>query len=180
MHDPEVFADFYDVYVERMLRFIARRTFDVQVGYDLHAEVFALAFERRHQFRGSTVDEEAAWLFMLAKREISRYIRKGGVRRAAMERLQLERPALDDEAIERFEELADLDSLRGAVGRALTRLPESQQIAVRMRVVDELEYDEIAARLNVSYDNARTRVSRGLKALADALGPDDYLQTETQ
>ena len=44
-----------------------------------------------------------------------------------------------------------------------------QREAVRLRVVDELEYDELAARLSISAQTARARVSRGLRALGEAI-----------
>lgn len=44
--------------------------------------------------------------------------------------------------------------------------------AMRLRVVDELAYPALAARLGTTEPAARARVSRGLAALADALdGP---------
>ncbi len=172
--NPELFADVYDRYGEQVLRFIARQTFDVQLAYDLHAEAFAVAFERRAQFRGTTAEEEQAWLFTIARREITALWRRGRVRREAMNRLQLERPALDDAAIERLEEVAELDTLRPVLAAAMDALSPAQREAVEMRVVAELGYEEIAARMDISYDVARARVSRGLRALHDALSSGDY------
>jgi RNA polymerase sigma-70 factor (ECF subfamily) len=40
---------------------------------------------------------------------------------------------------------------------------------VRLRVVDELPYPDVAARLGISEQAARARVSRALRALAGAL-----------
>jgi RNA polymerase sigma factor (sigma-70 family) len=162
------------MYGERVLRFIARQTLDVQVAYDLHAEVFAVAFARRHQFRGSSAEEEQAWLFMVARRELSAFWRRGRVKRAAMARLKLERPALDDAAIERLEELAELDSVRPQLAAALGSLAPAQREAVELRVLNELGYEEIAARMNVSHDVARARVSRGLRTLHDVMSSGDY------
>jgi RNA polymerase sigma-70 factor (ECF subfamily) len=41
-----------------------------------------------------------------------------------------------------------------------------------MRIVDELPYEEIAEELGISEQTVRARVSRGLRALADALEHD--------
>jgi RNA polymerase sigma-70 factor, ECF subfamily len=41
--------------------------------------------------------------------------------------------------------------------------------ALRLRVIDERSYPEIAETLGVSEQAARARVSRGLRRLADAL-----------
>ena len=52
---------------------------------------------------------------------------------------------------------------------ALAELGPEQREAVRLRVVDELGYPAVAARLGVSEQTARARVSRGLRALAAAV-----------
>jgi RNA polymerase sigma-70 factor (ECF subfamily) len=74
-------------------------------------------------------------------------------------------PALDDASIARIEALVDSDSRRAAVEAALGRLPEGERRAVELRVVDELAYAEIAARLSCTEGAARTRVHRGLARL---------------
>jgi RNA polymerase sigma-70 factor (ECF subfamily) len=48
---------------------------------------------------------------------------------------------------------------------ALASLPEAQQDAIRLRIVEDLSYDEAAGRLDVSPEAVRARVSRGLGAL---------------
>ena len=48
---------------------------------------------------------------------------------------------------------------------ALASLPAAQQDAIRMRIVEDLTYDEAATRLDVSPEVLRTRVSRGLSTL---------------
>ena len=87
------------------------------------------------------------------------------------------RRRLEAEEQIRIEELAALGELRSAVQGALAELGPEQREAVRLRVVDELGYPAVAARLGVSEQTARARVSRGLRALAAAvdrheLGPE--------
>jgi RNA polymerase sigma-70 factor (ECF subfamily) len=51
----------------------------------------------------------------------------------------------------------------------LRRLSNEQQEAIKLRVIDELAYSEVARALNISEQAARLRVSRGLRSLATAL-----------
>jgi RNA polymerase sigma factor (sigma-70 family) len=81
-----------------------------------------------------------------------------------MERLGLERPALDDESFARIDELARSAPERAAVAEALRRLSEDHQEALRLRIVEERDYREVAAALGVSEQTARARVSRALRA----------------
>ena len=56
--------------------------------------------------------------------------------------------------------------------QALCDLPEQQRLAVTLRVVEELPYADIAARLDVPAQRVRTWVSRGLKRLRIVLTGD--------
>jgi RNA polymerase sigma-70 factor (ECF subfamily) len=52
---------------------------------------------------------------------------------------------------------------------ALGRLPDGQRTAVTLRVVESLEYDEVARRLGVEPGVARQWVCRGLKRLREEM-----------
>ena len=167
--DPDAFAAFYDVYAERILLFLVRRVLDVDTAFDLLSETFATALERRHQFRGSTAEEEQGWLYSIARSELSHFWRDGKVERTALARLGVGVPALSDPEIERIEQLAGINDLVPALHDAMASLPEDQRRAVELRVVEEHGYSEVATILGVSEQTARARVSRGLRALAQRL-----------
>lgn len=64
-----------------------------------------------------------------------------------------------------------LDADHSDVAEALRLLPSQYQEALSLRYVAELEYDEMAAVLEVSEENARARVSRASKAMRLLLRP---------
>lgn len=168
-HDPDAFVAFYRRNARDVLVFFLRRTFEPEVARDLTAEAFATAFEHRGRFRGTTDAEAAAWLFGIARHKLSRYLRRGDAERRAVSRLGIAvRPVSEDDAARMFE-LAGMAEVRDHVAGALSGIGPDQRQAVRLRVVDELSYAEVAARLGVSEQTARARVSRGLRALADAI-----------
>lgn len=167
--DADAFADFYDAYARRVLVYLTRRVGNAETAFDLMSETFAKALEHRATFRGTTPEEEQGWLFAIARGELSHFWRRGAVERAALTRLDIEVPSLTSAEIERIEELAALEDLRPRLAEALTTLPADQRDAVGLRVVDELGYPAIAARLGVTEDVVRARVSRGLRALRGEL-----------
>jgi RNA polymerase sigma-70 factor (ECF subfamily) len=168
--EPEVFADFYRQHFERIVAYLARRVCDADMALELTAETFAQAYIGRGRFRGSTTEEAEAWIYRIARRQLSRYFRRGEVARRAMKRLQIQLPAIDAARRAEVEELADLAGLRGALRAELERVPRSQRDALWLRVVEELPYAEVAKRLEISEQAARARVSRGLRSLGVALG----------
>lgn len=169
--DPSAFSAFYDAYSDRILRFLARRVLDPEVAFDLLSETFAKALERRLQFRGSSAEEEQAWLFAIARTELSHYWRSGRVERAALERFRVTIPPLSAVEHDRIEALTGINALEEPLLGAMDGLPDEQRRAVELRVVEDLSYAEMASALGVSEPTARARVSRGLRALALAIPP---------
>lgn len=163
------FAELYSDQARRVLVFFTRRTFDVETARDLTAETFAQAFQYRRRCRGRSADEAAAWLFGIARHQLSRYARTGRVERKAVERLGLRVPPVSADDHDRILELAGLAELRERVATAFSDLSDDHRDALRLRVIDERTYPEVAAALGVSEQTARARVSRGLRRLADAL-----------
>jgi RNA polymerase sigma factor (sigma-70 family) len=163
--DPNAFSDLYDRHAEALLRFFVRRTGCGQTAADLTAETFAQAFASRHRFRDVGAPGRA-WLWTIADRQLSRYIRREQVATRARARLGVAPIQLDDDDLERVERMADLPRLREHLTGALATLPAQQADAVQLRVVEGLPYPEVARRLVCTEGAARVRVSRALVRLA--------------
>jgi RNA polymerase sigma factor (sigma-70 family) len=163
--DPAAFRELYDRWAQRLLAYFYRRVFDPEVAADLLAETFAVAYERRHRFRDMG-RPGSAWLFGIAKKELAHWVRHREAEQRAVRRLGIVVPALDDESIARIEALADVDAQRPALREALGRMTDLERDAVQLRVLEELDYQTIAARLGCSEVTARGRVHRGLTRLA--------------
>jgi RNA polymerase sigma-70 factor (ECF subfamily) len=73
---------------------------------------------------------------------------------------------LPPEDYERIEDLIDFAPIRAAMVEALDTLSDDQREAMRLRVIDGLGYAEVAERLRCTEQNARQRVSRGLRKIA--------------
>ncbi len=166
---PADFSAFYARYAPRLLVFFTRRTFDAEVACDLTAEAFAEAYRSRGKFRGSSDKEAAGWLYAIASHQLTRFIRRGVAERRAIEKLGIEVPSLSEDDYARINDLAGLGDLRALVAEHFAQLSPEQQEALRLRVVDELPYVEVAQRLHISEQTARARVSRGLRQLSAAL-----------
>jgi RNA polymerase sigma-70 factor (ECF subfamily) len=174
--DADLLAAAYERDARRLLVFFTRRTYDAQLAVDLVGETYARAFELRRRFVGNAHDADAmaAWVFGIARNVLNEALRRGAAERRALCRAGVQAPALDVEELGRIEELAALGELRAAVAGALAELATEQRDAVRLRVVEELDYAAVAGRLGISEQAARARVSRGLRSLAaalDGLGP---------
>jgi len=157
--DAAAFAAFYRRHARPLAGFLLARTGDAEVAADLTAETFAAALAGLHRFRPDRGDA-AAWLYGIARHQLARWARHGRVDARARRRLGMERPALDDEALERVEGSAGVE-----VRAWLDDLPADQAAAVRARVLEDREYAEVAAATGTTAPAARQRVSRGLATL---------------
>jgi RNA polymerase sigma factor (sigma-70 family) len=158
----------YRDHARSLLVFLARRVYDPEVAMDLLAETFASAFVVREQFRGQDDADAVAWLYGIARNQLNHFYRRGQAERRALERLAVERRPLTDPEYERIEELAGITELRAAAAEALERLSPQHREIVRLRVVEEQPYCDVARRLGISEQAARARLSRALREMASS------------
>src|SRR5919201_90312 len=163
--DPGSFEQFYRGHVDAILAFFAHRTRDAELAADLTAETFAAALAGRRRYRRKAGAADS-WLFGIAYHKLADAQRRGCADDRARRRLGIERIELTDDAISRIERMGDPDTVAELVGA----LPADQQEAIRARVIDEREYDEIAQTLQTSEAVVRKRVSRGLAELRRRMG----------
>jgi RNA polymerase sigma factor (sigma-70 family) len=163
---PGDFGAFYLDYYPRILRFFAYHTRDGQLSLDLTAETFAKAFAARERFRGSTTMEAAGWLWAIARNELLLYRRNKTEEWTALRKLGLEAPQASEDEAQRIVERAALDAERGLLEDAYALLTDRQREVIDLRVIQELSFEEIAARLQVSAPVAEQRLASGLQRLA--------------
>ena len=160
--DPAAFRALYDRYADRINGYFARRTGDVDVAFDLTAETFAEAWLVRARFRDEAGGSAAPWLFGIARNVLLMSLRRGRLERRAFERLgiadRLDAPSQASVATPDQQWAEGADEL-------LDTLPPAQREAVRLRVIQDLAYEQVGAALGTTAAAARVRVHRGLAAL---------------
>ncbi len=178
MDDADAFSLLYEREGQAVLVFLVRRTVDVETAVDLTAETFAIALRSWAKLRPLGPEQRRAWLFTVARRLYGRYLRRARVEQRAVRRLGIQVPAVHHEDLALIEERAGLAELRARLGAELERLSADQRQALRLRIVEERPYDEVARQLGITEATARARVSRGLRSLTAALEPLRSLREE--
>jgi RNA polymerase sigma factor (sigma-70 family) len=165
---PEAFGAFYRRHLPWVLRWLLRRVRDRELAADLAGEVFASALGARGTFREDRASAEP-WLQTIARNVLVDSIRRGHVEDRARRELGIASLTLTEEDLSHVDDL--IDRTRGVTPAmlALAELPPDQSAAVHARVVDDEDYEDIAARLKCSPAVVRQRVSRGLRALRATL-----------
>ena len=166
--DPDAFAAFYRRHENAMLVFFLRRTASAELAADLTAETFAAALASAARFRGGG-PPAVAWLYAIANHKLASSRRRGRVEDRARRKLGMQPVVLSDDALEDVEALADAQRTTEVLKRLLAALPPDQHEAVRLRILDERDYAEIALELDCSSAVVRQRVSRALATIRNQL-----------
>ena len=156
---PSDFGLFYDRHLGVVRSYVASRIWQPDLVFDLVAETFARALEKRSQFdpgRGPAV----GWLLGIARNLIVDSARRGQVEAVSRVRLGMAAVEVDDEQLMRIAARGT-----GDLNAALGSMPADQREAVLRRVVLDESYSTIAERLRCSEQVVRKRVSRGLASL---------------
>src|SRR4051794_10842764 len=153
--DARAFRELYDRYAEPVLGYHRRRTRDDDAAHELTAETFAQAWLVRARFRDECGGSAGPWLFGIARNVLLASVRRRTLEASARERLgMLAAPVAEPD-----------ESWLDGLDEALDELPESQREAIRLRVLDDLEYADVASALGTTPAAARVRVHRGLSTL---------------
>jgi RNA polymerase sigma-70 factor (ECF subfamily) len=163
--DADAFAEVYDRYVGHVLAWARARV--GEHAADLTAEVFARAWLSRSRFRHENETSALPWLLGIARNVLRESLRKRRVEDAARRRLGMPRLLAQDAALDAID---DGRSLSEPERQALASLPQQDRELLRLRVIEERPYRDIAVRLSCTPQAARRRVSRLLRQLQYTLG----------
>jgi RNA polymerase sigma factor (sigma-70 family) len=162
--DPRAFGELFDRYAPRIDRWARRAGLSEADALELVSELFARAWVARRRYRDPGDGSAGPWLYGIARNLLAAQRRSGHIEARARRRLGMQlRNDVDHD--DRVDERLDAAASRPALERALETLPAAQRDAVRLRVVDGMDYPEIARRLSCSEAAARKRVSLGLRFL---------------
>ena len=139
------------------------------MSHDLLAETFAQAWRGRRRFRGADERSGVAWLYGIARHLVSQHHKRGSIETAGRRRLGMATVTRDDGGIEELPSRLDAHGLSAEVREAFAGLTAGQRAAIGYRVIEELSYEEVAARLRCSPLSARARVFRGLQSMRSAI-----------
>lgn len=163
--DQQAFADLVRTHRPALYRHAMRCLHDPAAAEDAVQETLARAYRSLHRVEGEY--RLGSWLHRILANvcidEANRRRREADkLGRVAFDRRNLE-------LVPGVEEELGFDSGTSGVREALASLPAPYREALSLRFVDELSYDELAARSGVSEQNARARVSRARQAMRMAL-----------
>lgn len=155
--DEQAFAVLYNRYSAKVFGFLKNRLRDPVLADDIFQASFLKLHNSKSQFDSGL--SFRTWIFTVTRTTMLDALRKSKLDNAMLEneKLKSRTQATDFGALANSSEAIHLQEL--------SQLPENQRKAIKLRYEQELEFSEIARRLETSQSNARQLVSRGLKKL---------------
>jgi RNA polymerase sigma-70 factor, ECF subfamily len=161
--DPAAFGVLYDAHVERIHRHVRYRMPDPDVAEDITSQVFLRAWQAIDRYKPVEGRPILAWLFTIANNLIVDHHRKA---RHVMTGIESERHAARTPDPETEAVNSDLnDQIRAAINR----LKPEYQLIVSLRLIEDMEYDEIARITDKKPGALRVTLFRALSALREDL-----------
>jgi RNA polymerase sigma-70 factor (ECF subfamily) len=164
--DVQAFDEIYHRFDQMVFNLALRLSGDAEQAADLTQEIFLRVFRYVAQFRGGS--SLKTWIFRIAVNHCRSSL---GRRRLPMLPL-LEEPSEDERGSGAIpdpgrgpEELAVAADEGRRVAAGLARLPESFRVAVVLRDLEGLAYEEISEVLGVRIGTVRSRIARGREQL---------------
>jgi RNA polymerase sigma-70 factor (ECF subfamily) len=172
--NERAFTELVGRYRSRVVNLVSRLLNDREASDDISQEVFVRVFLHRKNYRRGA--KFSTWLFTIAANLAKNEIRRRKRRRnwTSLDELQEQ---LHDSSLQLMDpkgnrELeVDAKQIRGIVGAAITTLPERYRLALVLRDIEGLAYEEIAQVLRIPGGTVRSRINRARLMLKKKLEP---------
>ena len=149
-----------------LARHIRRLVRDDDVAQDILQDTMIRAHGALSRLAAGS--NERAWLYRIATNASLNHLRAKAREREALRRHAAERDAAVEPPADVRRERDD--ARRAALWAEVGRLPQRQRLALTLRIVDELDYEEIARRVGGSAAGARANVYQATKKLRLGVG----------
>ncbi len=174
LDDDQAFTELVRRYQMRVVHLVSRLLNDRQVSEDIAQEVFVRVHLHRKNYR--TGSKFSTWLFTIAANLAKNEIRRRKRRRnwSSLDEMQ---ETLKDASMQfadpkaNREDDLEREQLSGVVGQAITMLPERYRIALVLRDIEGLAYEEIGLALKIPGGTVRSRINRARLMLKKKLEP---------
>ena len=172
--DERAFTELVRRYQARVTNLISRVLNDRISSDDLAQEVFVRVFVHRRNYRRGS--KFSTWLFTIAANLAKNEIRRR-VRRRNWFSLDALQEVLSDSTMQLADPTEGQDialqrgQLQQSVGRAIATVPEKYRIALVLRDIEGLAYEEIAEVLGIPGGTVRSRINRARGMLKRKLQP---------
>ncbi len=172
--DKRAFGLLVSKYQRKLARLLSRLIRDPAEVEDIAQEAFIKAYRALPSFRGDSAFY--TWLYRIGINTAKNHLVALGRRAPTTTEFNTD----EAEGFEDGEQLRDINTpesvlmskqIADTVAEAMDELPEELRIAITMREIEGLSYEDIAAAMNCPIGTVRSRIFRARDAIAAKLRP---------
>ena len=172
--DKKAFELLFSKYQRKLMRLVMRLVRDQAEAEDVVQEAFIKAYRALPQFRGDSAFY--TWLYRIGINTAKNYLVTQGRRAPTSTETDAEKAETFDDGdylrdINTPESLLATKQIASTVNMAMEMLPEELRMAISLREIDGLSYDEIAEMMACPIGTVRSRIFRAREAIAEKLRP---------
>lgn len=172
--DKKAFGLLVAKYQRKLMRLVSRLVRDQAEAEDVVQEAFIKAYRALPQFRGDSAFY--TWLYRIGINTAKNYLVTQGRRMPTSTDSDIQEAETFDDG----EQLRDINTpesmlatkqIAETVNIAMEALPEELRVAITLREIEGLSYDEIAEVMGCPIGTVRSRIFRAREAIAEKLRP---------
>jgi RNA polymerase sigma-70 factor (ECF subfamily) len=172
--DKKAFELLVVKYQRKLMRLISRLIRDQAEAEDVVQEAFIKAYRALPQFRGDSAFY--TWLYRIGINTAKNYLVTQGRRAPTSTEADVEEAETFDDGdqlrdINTPESMLATKQIAETVNLAMEVLPEELRIAITLREIEGLSYEDIAEAMHCPIGTVRSRIFRAREAIAEKLRP---------
>jgi RNA polymerase sigma-70 factor, ECF subfamily len=168
--EREAFDELVLEYQRSIYRLCFRYSQNVEEAYDLAQDAFLKAYQGLRTFNRRSSFK--TWLYRVAINNCLNYLHR---QRSHGEEVEVD--STEDHSVHIHERVEQSEQLR-ALRASIEKLPPRQQAALKLRVYDQLSYEEISKVLKCTVSTAKTNVFFALATLRKVMKVETRHQSE--
>jgi RNA polymerase sigma-70 factor (ECF subfamily) len=164
--NPQAFGQLYDEFYRPILKYILRRTSDIELTQDLTSQTFFKALKGLKKFRWQNISF-SAWLYRIATNEVNDfYRRKNRIIQISLEKLP-EIPSQDSADSDLKLAEAELESKKEfkILSQKIRKLSLIYQTVITLRFFEKKKISEISQIVGKSEGTIKSQLHRALETL---------------
>lgn len=172
--DKKAFELLFSKYQRKLMRLVSRLVRDQAEAEDVVQEAFIKAYRALPQFRGDSAFY--TWLYRIGINTAKNYLVTQGRRAPTSTDADVEEAETFDDGeylrdVNTPESMLATKQIAQTVNLAMEALPEELRMAISLREIEGLSYDEIADVMGCPIGTVRSRIFRAREAIAEKLRP---------
>ena len=160
MNNREIIERIYELYEQKMFYIAFSILKDKSAAEDAVQDSFVKLIKNISRIKNPTSDKTKAYIIKTIKNTTIDIYRK-----RKREHVFYDDSSLDDVAYHDDNDSSDIDIKDLTIREELTKLPQKYKEIIILHIEKEMSIQEIARNQGISYDAARKRYERGIKAL---------------